>query len=184
MSWTTKVVPLSLRSPAVRVVASRWIPGATVGLFLLFFPAIEALAGDYPGPAKILCVISLTLTGAAYQLVVPWAMFWPLSKQIWLIVAMVVVSLGLWPVAGANFVVVWIFSGVTAGALMSMRQTAVAAVLLMAGMLLAFLTDGQPANWELAGALLGLSFWMCAFMGNVRSPKNWRTPGRNLRSLR
>jgi two-component system sensor histidine kinase DesK len=33
---------------------------------------------------------------------------------------------------------------------------------------LASLTDGQPANWELAGALIGLSFWMCAFMGNIR----------------
>lgn len=168
VSGSGRAIPESWRSPQVRAVASRWIPGATVGLIFLVFPGIEAVTGNYAGPAKVLCVAALVLTGGLYQWVTPWAMSWALSARIWLIVAMLVISLGLWPVAGSNLVVVWIFSGVMAGALLSMRQTAVAAVLLAAGMVLASRTDGQPANWELAGALIGLSFWMCAFMGNVR----------------
>ena len=163
-----KAIPESWRSSEVRGRAARWVPGATVGLVFLVFPGIQAVTGDYPVPAKILGVAALVLTGGLYQWATPWAMGWAQSAKIWLIGAMLVISLGLWPVAGSNLVVVWIFSGVMAGALLTMRQTAVVAVVLAVGMLLASRTDGQAANWELAGALVGLSFWMCAFMGNIR----------------
>lgn len=137
-------------------------------MIFLLFPGIDTVSGDYPLPAKVLAVTALVLTGLAYLFIAPWAMTWPLPAQAWLLFGMLVVSVGLWPVAGSSLVVLWIFTGVVAGALLSMKRTAVVAIGLAGAMVLASLTDGQPANWELAGALVGLSFWMCAFMGNIR----------------
>ena len=158
----------SFRSPEVLQRVRHWSPGASAGMIFLLFPGIDVVVGKYPLPAKVLALAALVVTGLAYLFVVPWAMTWPLPAQVWLLVGMLVVSVGLWPVAGSNLVVLWIFTGIVAGALLTMRQTAVVALVLAGGMLLASLTDGQPANWELAGALVGLSFWMCAFMGNIR----------------
>ena len=156
------------RSPEVLERVRRWATGASVGTLFLFFPAIETVGGDFPLAAKLLALTALVLTGLAYLFLAPWAMTWPLPARIWLLLAMLVVSFGLWPVAGSNLVVVWIFVGIVAGAVLSMRQTTVTAVALAAGMVLASRIDGQAANWELAGALIGLSCWMCAFMGNIR----------------
>ncbi len=170
----------SFRSPEVLERVRRWSPGASVGLIFLLFPAIEAVTGDYPLPGKVLALASMVLTGVAYLFIAPWAMTWALPAKVWLLVGMLVVSFALWPVAGSNLVVVWIFTGIVAGAVMSMRQTTVVAITLAVGMLLASLTDGQPANWELAGALVGLSCWMCAFIGNITLTQELRDTRREL----
>lgn len=62
----------------------------------------------------------------------------------------------------------WIFIGITAGVSLSMRHTAIFVGILAVGMLLLSRVDHQDAPWSLAGTAVGLSLWMCAFMGNIR----------------
>jgi hypothetical protein len=133
-------------------------------LAFLAFPAVDILNAVDAVLLRILGLAVLVFTGAMYLLVTPAAMTWPKHRQFGLLLLMLVVSAGLWPVAGSSLVVAWMFIGIMAGAIMSFRNTTWVALSLAAGMLLLSLVDHQPAPWELAGAMVGLSFWMCAFV--------------------
>jgi two-component system sensor histidine kinase DesK len=77
-------------------------------------------------------------------------------------------------------VAAWVYIAIMAGAMMSMRSTAIIALVLAVGMLLLARIDHQPAPWELAGVLIGLSLWMCAFMGNIRLTRELQRTRREL----
>ena len=154
--------------PSLREIRRNWTPGAVVGLVFLVFPSVEFITGDYTFWQRSLGLLVVAVTGLSYLWVTPAAMGWPLRRQLLLLGGLLILSFGLWPAAGSGMVAAWVYIAIMAGATMSMRSTAIIALVLGLGMLLLARIDHQPAPWELAGVLVGLSLWMCAFMGNIR----------------
>ncbi|MET3807608.1 two-component system sensor histidine kinase DesK [Nakamurella sp. UYEF19] len=155
-------------TPTVKEIRRRWIPGSTIGMIFLLYPAVDIVRSHDAVLPRILGVLVVLVIGSSYVFVTPAAMFFPIGKQLGLLVGLLAVSAVAWPVAGSGLVVFWMFIGITAGATLSMRHTAIVVGFLAVGMLLLSRIDHQDAPWELAGTLIGLSLWMCAFMGNIR----------------
>ena len=161
-------VSTPVSTPTAKQIRRHWVPGATVGVIFLVFAAGDTLTSQHALGWRLLGLGVLVVIGACYVFLTPTAMFWSLRHQVLLMAGLLVLSIGLWPTAGSELVVSWMFVGITAGALLTFRQTTIVVLILAAGMLLLSRIDHQSAPWELAGTLVALSLWMCAFMGNIR----------------
>lgn len=154
--------------PTVREIRRSWTPGAVVGLVFLVFPAIDFISDDYTAWQRACGLTVVAVLGLSYLLVTPAMMTWSINRQLLVLGGLVVVSFGLWPLTGSGLTATWIYIGIMAGATMSMRNTTIVALVLAVGMLLLGRIDDQAPSLELAGVLIGLSLWMCGFMGNIR----------------
>lgn len=146
----------------------KWVPGATVAMIFLAFPAVDMLRSHHRLVWQILGLVVVLVIGTSYLFLTPTAMSWPIRKQLGLLVSLLAVTALAWPVVGSGLVGFWIFIGITAGVALSMRHTAIFVGVLAVGMLLLSRVDHQGAPWQLAGTMVGLSLWMCAFMSNIR----------------
>ncbi len=155
-------------APSVREIRRSWTPGAVVGLAFLIFPAVNFVTDDYTAWQRTCGLVVVGIIALSYLLVTPAMMSWSLNRQLAVLGGLVAVSFGLWPLAGSGLTATWIYIGIMAGATMSMRNTTIVAVVLAVGLLSLGRIDHQSPSWELAGVLVGLSLWMCGFMGNIR----------------
>jgi two-component system sensor histidine kinase DesK len=146
----------------------KWIPGATVAMIFLIFPAQDILSSHHAPIWQVLGLVVVFVIGTSYLFLTPSAMSWPIKKQLGLLISLLAVTALAWPVVGSSLVVFWIFIGITAGVCLSMRNATIFVGTLAVGMLLLSGVDHQAAPWALAGTMIGLSLWMCAFMGNIR----------------
>ncbi len=162
------------KAPTAQQMRRHWIPGASIGMVFLLFSASDILRSHHSTLWQMLGLVVVVLTGASYLFVTPAAMLWPIKKQLGLLVGLLALSSLAWPVAGSDLVGFWMFIGISAGAMLSMRNTTIVVGTLAVGMLLLSRIDHHSAPLEFAGTLIGLSLWMCAFMGNLKLTRELR----------
>lgn len=83
--------------PTLSGVRRHWLPGATVGMIFLAFPAVDVVRADLRWWIKMAALGAIVLIGAAYLLLTPAAMFWTRQGQIILLASLLAISAGLWP---------------------------------------------------------------------------------------
>lgn len=146
----------------------RWIIGALIAQLFLLSTFAAIIASGSPTSLIVLTFVLLLTFSATYVFVVGRMIQASVAARIALIIFLLLLTLPIFLVLGADTATLWIFVAIAGGILFRDAIAIVLSVVLAGTMLLIDAIAGQTLSWELALTMVALTAFMVAFAGNIR----------------